>query len=258
MIKPICVICALAIAGTYALPVYASEWVGSESESIGTFGDIDTSIDDNLQELFDRMEEVINEDDFSDPQEDIEDDFNRDSEVNDSLDINDFVQDEQINDDAAALINNAADDDFSDFVQPYANYNAYYGVISSTYLEYMRGFLPKLGFKQHYVCARTSQYDYIFAYGDDLIWNGSFFTGFNLTVVQWNTYNTGSFTSGVQSTFNLYPGSFLVYSDLSDVYPSLADSSGVSLRQILIILTIMGLCWTIDHMYNVRKIRRLK
>lgn len=250
---------AVALAGAQVISLKTSnDWIGSESESIGSFGDIDTSIDHNLQDFIDDMEDILDEDNYSDFQEDNEDDFNSISEISDTFNINDFIQDEQISDDAAALINNVAEDDFSDIAQPYANYNAYYGGISSTYLEYMRGFLPKLGFKQHYVCARTSQYDYIFAYGDDLTWNGSFFSGFNLTVVQWNTYNTGSFTSGVQSTFNLFPGSFLVYSDLSDVYPSLADSSGVSLRQILILLTIMGLCWTIDHMYQVRKIRRLK
>lgn len=142
-------------------------------------------------------------------------------------------------------------------IEPYSSYNTYYGGISSTYLEFMRGFLPKLGFKEHYVASRTSQYNYIFAFGEDLFFNGSSFLGSNITVITWNTYNNGTYSYGVESNFSLYPGSYLVYSDLSDFYPSLADTAGFTLRQILILITIFILGVVIDHMYQVRKIRRL-
>lgn len=142
-------------------------------------------------------------------------------------------------------------------VQPYAYYDVYYGSISSTYLEYMRGYLSKLPSSAHYVGARTGQYDYIFAYGADLTYNGSSFSG-AATVIRWNTYNNGSMYETYDSGFYLNPGSYLVYSDLSGKYPSLASSSDMTLRQILILLTIACLCLTMDHMYQVRKIRRLK
>lgn len=137
----------------------------------------------------------------------------------------------------------------------YSSYDAYYGSISSTYLEYMRGYLPKLTPQAHYVGARVGQYDYLFAYGDELQWNGSSFSG-AVTVIRWNTYNNGSFTSVRDGNFSLSPGSYLVYSDLSDKYPSLATSSDFTLRQILIAFTVFCLCLTVNTMYQVRRVRR--
>lgn len=144
-----------------------------------------------------------------------------------------------------------------DDVELMSNYDAYYGTISTTYLEYMRGYLPKLGFSDHYVAARVSQYNYIFAYGESLSWTGSAFTGSDILVITWNTQNSGTFSWSTQGSFNLYPGSYLVYSDLTSFYPSLADSAGFTSRQILILLTVAFLCMSMIHMYQVRKIRRV-
>lgn len=139
---------------------------------------------------------------------------------------------------------------------PFASYDTYYGSISNTYLEYMRGYLSKLSPDAHYVGARVGQYDYVFAYGADLVYDGSNFSGAAM-VIRWNTYNNGHMYQSYDAAFYLDPGSYLCYSDLSDRYPSLASSSDVTLRQILILFTIFCLCLTIDHMYQVRKIRRL-
>lgn len=139
---------------------------------------------------------------------------------------------------------------------PYTAYDSYYGSISTSYLEFMRGYLAKLPSDAHYVAARVSQYDYIFAYGDELEWTGSEFTG-AATVARWNTYNYGSFSVAYDGSFSLDAGSALVYSDLTDRYPSLATSSDMTLRQLLILLTIFCICLTVDHMYQVRKIRRI-
>lgn len=141
-------------------------------------------------------------------------------------------------------------------VQPYAAYDTYYGSISSTYLEYMRGYLSKLPSSAHYVASRVGQYDYVFAFGEDLSYNGSTFSG-AVQVIRWNTYNNGTFTYSFDSSFHLNPGSYLVYTDLSERYPSLATSSDFTLRQILILFTVFCLCLTIDHMYQVRKVRRI-
>lgn len=157
--------------------------------------------------------------------------------------------------DAALLPASVSGGDPFDVV-PYAAYDSYYGAISSTYLEYMRGYLSKLSPDAHYVGARVGQYDYVFAYGADLDYNGSSFSG-AATVIRWNTYNNGTMYETYDPSFYLAPGAYLVYSDLSGKYPALASSSDMTLRQILILLTIFCLCLTIDHMYQVRKIRRL-
>lgn len=144
----------------------------------------------------------------------------------------------------------------SNGMMPYAYYDTYYGSISATYLEYMRGYLSKLPPDAHYVGARVGQYDYLFAYGAGLSFDGSTFSG-DAVVVKWNTYNNGYMYETYDSDFTLDAGSYLVYTDLSSRYPGLATSTDMTLRQILILFTVFCLCLTIEHMYQVRKIRRL-
>lgn len=127
----------------------------------------------------------------------------------------------------------------------YSDYNVYNGAISSTYLEYMRGYLPKLDWDEHYVAARVSRYDYIFAYSANLTYNGVF-TGTDVVVVKFNTsQDYAAFSVTVEPSFSLSVGSNLVYSDLTHQFPSLADSSAVSLRQIVVFLAISVTVWTV-------------
>ena len=144
-----------------------------------------------------------------------------------------------------------------ELIEAYSSYDAYYGSISSTYVEYMRGYLPKLLPAEHYVGARVGQYEYIFAYGEELSFDGSTFSG-SVDIVRWNTYNNGTFSSYHDDAFRLDPGSYLVYTDLSGEYPALATSSDFTLRQILILFTIFCICLTVNSMYQVRKVRRTK
>lgn len=218
---------AAAGAGVYA----AEPNIASESELLGTFGTDDSSVFDNF-------------DDFLDDVSGAGMDFIGD-------DFPDAPLDEEGVDEYTVSGNIPFDIDF------FSSYDTYYGSIGSTYLEYMRGFLPKLRYNQHYVASRVSQYDYIFAYGRDLEFSGNIFTGTNITVVTWNTRNNGSYGVTVEDSFSLDPGSFLVYSDLSVIYPTLADLSGFTMRQVLILFVVFCLCLTIDHMYQVRKIRRV-
>lgn len=244
-------VCSLAAAAA-PLYTYASDWVGTESEQVGTFNQDDDFVNDSLNSLYENLDEVI---DFENTDKSFEEDnsnnLSRDSE---DIDQNFIILNPEEFQDNQSFISDP--DPYFDSIEPLSDYSTYYGAIGTTYLEYMRGFLPKLGFKDHYVAARTSQYDYIFAYGD-LEFTGTLFRGNNITVIRWNTYNTGTYYHGNESSFNLSTGGYMVYSDLSNFYPSLADTAGISSRQILILLTIMGLVWTIDHMYQVRKIRRL-
>lgn len=273
--------CAVAAAGAVAAPVFAADLdapvqdmqptpitagdnidnpvlsptpipnIGSESESVGEFGTDDTFVDDILGGLMDDVSgsgfDFVSPSPSPSPAGDV---FFAPSPTPLPTPDVPILSDPP----------SGGGEDFvdTDDVSGYANYNTYYGSIGSTYLEYMRGFLPKLRFRQHYVASRTSQYNYIFAFGEDLAFTGSYFTGNGVTVITWSTYQDGSYSVGFEPTFNLNPGSFLVYSDLSDIYPSLADTAGFTLRQILILLTTFILGAVIDHMYQVRKVRRVK
>lgn len=213
--------------------------VGSSSEELGQFGTDDKSVSDMLDEL---LKELGNTG------------LGLSTDEEGLLNDNTLVFGESIQPitsvDLPALV--------ADGIDLYANYNTYYGTIAQSYLEYARGYLPKLGRKEHYVLARTGQYDYIFAFGESLSNSGYYFSGSNITVIHWNTYNNGSFTTGTEGSFSLSCGSNMVYSDLGKVYPSLADTTAMTSRQILYLLTIAGLICTISFMYNVRSVRKLK
>lgn len=202
--------------------------IGSESESIGEFDSGENQADEMYQKLLESLKDV-------------------------NFDFSGSGSDAESLPESGEELEGVIDSEFS----PFANYDTYYGSIGSTYLEYMRGYLSKLGFREHYVGARVSQYQYIFVYGEDLYYDGSSFVGSNVNVISWYTNNNGSFHSGSESSFSLSPGNYLVYSDLSDKYPSLADLSGFTLRQVLILFSIVALVCTISGMYQVRKIRKL-
>lgn len=129
-------------------------------------------------------------------------------------------------------------------IDPYSDYDGFDGSISSAYVEYFRGFLSKLGPDSHYVCARTGQYTYIFASSDDLTFNGVF-SGSNVFVVTLNTRYDISVSAGAESTFTFDPHGYMCYSDLSDQYPSLATSSDISLRQIVFVIGISIVFYTL-------------
>lgn len=217
--------------------VYASEDIASQSELLGTFGEEGSSPFDNFNTLLDDLS----------------------GSGMDFVDENGDPLESSVSSNVPVVVNVEPDIGlYSDGAGLYSSYDTYYGAISSTYLEYMRGFLPKLGFKQHYVASRTGQYTYIFAYGEELSFNGSRFIGSDIQVITWNTSGSGSVYHNVEGSFSLNPGNFLVYTDLTGIYPTLTDLAGFTSRQLIIMFSIVFLVWTMDHMYNVRKIRRIK
>lgn len=245
-------VCAVVATGA-PLP---SAWVGSESEEIGSFDGDDSTVFDNFNDLKDSLDGVGF--DFSDESDELvvpiaptessspspDDEFSGDVSGNSFDDLSSFLD--------SYYADMELDEEFEEL---YSSYNSYYGSISTTYVEYMRGYLSKLAPKEHYVASRVGQYDYIFASGVDLQYD-SYFHG-ACTVVHFNTYNNGNFYVDYDSNFSLYPGSNLVYTDLTYIYPSLATSSDVTLRQVLFLITIASLVVTMINMYNVRKIRRV-
>lgn len=185
-----------------------------------------------------------------------------DGDSTDSVSGNDITDEWSIAEQLKYLVENASFVSgngvrYGDDIGFYDNYNAYYGSISSTYLEYFRGFLCKLLPNQHYVAARVSQYDYIFAYGENLSFDGVF-SGTDICVVTFNTYQNGSYSSSVESNFSLNPRSYLVYSDLSDIYPSLMTSSDISLRQVVIFIAIFVVFYTLTKMASSGGVKYLR
>lgn len=142
----------------------------------------------------------------------------------------------------------------SDDIELRSSYNSYYGSISSTYVEYFRGYLSRLGFYDHYVCSRVSQYDYIFAYGD-LTFSGGIFSGSDIMVVTFSTRDNGTFSSGLQSSFSLNPHSYLVYTDIDSPYPSLATSADMSLRQVVFFIGILVTFYTLTQFLRTGVVR---
>lgn len=98
----------------------------------------------------------------------------------------------------------------------------YPGMISATYLDYFAGIADKLGYGEHYMVFRSSQYNYYMVWGDDLTYDGYRFRGSALSYCR---IYTGSSSSNMSitygsDTFDLTPGTGSVYSDL-DYFPSL-------------------------------------
>lgn len=218
-------------------------------------GDNESEVDDETFTEDETVSESIDMDGESDGS-------NTDGDSTDSVSGNDIADEWSIADQLKYLVENATivsgnGVKYGDDICYYDNYNAYYGSIGTTYVEYFRGYLCKLLPNQHYVAARVGQYDYIFAYGDSLTYNGSFF-GTDITVITINTYNNGSFSSSVQSSFSLNPGSYMVYSDLSGKYPSLMTSSDYSLRQVVIFIAILVVFYTLTKMASSGGVKYLR
>lgn len=138
----------------------------------------------------------------------------------------------------------ANDDDLFGDIMPLLSYDAQSATISTDIVNYFRGIVSKLPFGYHYVLFRSGTYQYIFAYGFDLSFNGSQFIGTSIDVITYNSQASSySYTHGIQPTFSLRPLNGLVYTDLVEFYPSLS----VSTRQLLYLAVISGLIWTMGN-----------
>lgn len=123
-------------------------------------------------------------------------------------------------------------------VSPLSSYSGVYdGSMSSTYVNYAKDTVSKLGPGVHYVFFRPSQYQYRLVYGADLEVDGSNFSGSGLSYVAYDTrYYTVS--SGNEGSFSLAAGNYLVYTDLEGMYPSL--DSGVRNYEFITLLLFCG------------------
>lgn len=142
-------------------------------------------------------------------------------------------------------------EDYPGGLSTFANYNTYYGLISSQYLDLFKGLAAKLHMTDHYVCARVSQYEYIFAYCDNLVVsNSNVFSGTDVNVVSYRTDSNGVYTYSKQNTFSLNASNYIVYSDLSNKYPSLLTNHDIYSKYIFLLFGICIIGYFINSFYG--------
>lgn len=126
---------------------------------------------------------------------------------------------------------------------PLAVVNDGYG-IGTSYVGIFAGIARKLPPNVNYVYWREGRYDYRFAYGRDIVLNGSVFTSASpVVVVSYVTNDSYSeqpiFSVGSDNAFRLNASNYLVYSNLGD-YPCLEDGRD-SNAQIISLSCVVGL-----------------
>ncbi len=129
-----------------------------------------------------------------------------------------------------------------------------YGVGTSN-LEIFDRIVAKLPLGVDYVYYRDSQYNYCLAYGN-LSYSNSYFTGRNVTRINYNTYTGSSqqptFTVSTVSSFNLSVSNWLVYSNLGN-FPSLGGAQGgyrytVLTQAFMLLFTMFYILWGISRL----------
>lgn len=115
----------------------------------------------------------------------------------------------------------------------YSVYQGYDGSINSTYSEYFKGVLLK-NIMDDYVIARTSQYEYLLAYGDLNLSGGVFSGNVDTVIINTNTYGADfNISYGSDSSFILYPNNNMIYSNLGE-YPSLLGGEILDIIEIFV------------------------
>lgn len=211
--KGIAVLCALALT---AMPPVSFDEV-DEVDEVEEVEEVE-EIDD---EFYDDADEGVDQEDDSS--------FSDEVTVRDLYDV---VVDLYNTVSGNSLVDDVEVDGSS--VVPYADYSSYWGLFSSDYYNYFSGFLSKLSPNDHYVASmfqnNNNNNNYLFAWGEDLTWNGSYFVGTDVNVV---TYTNSNYTHTKQSSFSFRPNNSLCYSDLTTIYPALSTPGDTYLRIVL-------------------------
>lgn len=139
-----------------------------------------------------------------------------------------------------------------DGIEPYASITTDYGIGTSN-IQIFGPVASKLPYGTNYVYWRAGQYQYCFAYADDMELSGTTFTASEAVVVTYSTvsgYNSqATFTTATDSNFSLNAGNYLVWSDLGD-YPTLYERGEVDYaKTACIILCSFGLYYLFHHMW---------
>lgn len=105
------------------------------------------------------------------------------------------------------------------------------GLINDQYLDYFAGIVSKLNFNEHYVLVKSSDYEYVLAYGIDLYIDGYTITGNDCWVTR--LYRSGSgydykwYVEQSLDDVNIDCSSDIVYSDISEFLPTIERGLGI-------------------------------
>ncbi len=125
--------------------------------------------------------------------------------------------------------------------------DVYDGSMSTSVIQYFKDIVSKLPPGNDYVLFRQSQYVYRLVYSDNLELSGSVFTASDASYVAYDTrYYT--FSEGDEGSFRLTPSSYLVYTSLSGMYPTL--DSGVRNYEFKTLLFMLGFCIVFDMVHS--------
>ena len=108
-------------------------------------------------------------------------------------------------------------------VEVFALTGKYYGTISETYLDYFEGIVQKLSPGEHYVVWRSGQNAYNMAFGEEIVLDGSYFSGDCRSVSLYRSASNTSnewYCSFADDSLSLSATDLFVYSDLGE-YPML-------------------------------------
>lgn len=139
-------------------------------------------------------------------------------------------------------------------LEPYASYDAYSSVLPEPYLSYFRAYIDCMSPRDHYVIYVSQESKFVsgitrtttvynIAISSDLVYTGNSFEG---SVVLYKIYSNSTYFSQfvtlVDNNFVLYPGTDLVYTDLSSPYPDLTlDKFDKSIFYLLVFFCLVKL-----------------
>lgn len=117
--------------------------------------------------------------------------------------------------------------------------SGYPGTISTGIYQYFRDLSAQLPVGVHYVFYRADRYTYRLVYGVDVSLSGNSFTGGEVEVIEYDTYNSENTISRYSdSSFSFQDGGYFVYTDLGEGYPRLFE--GVTGREIQMLTLIVA------------------
>lgn len=139
-------------------------------------------------------------------------------------------------------------------LEVYSLTGSYYGTISDTYLDYFEGIVQKLMPDEHYVIWRSGQYAYTMVYGENIILDGTTFTGDGTAVDVYrasDSYSADWYVSTSAQSLDLDASLLFCYSDLG-MYPTLERGfSSLESSSLLFVVVLMFLFSVINAIFVV-------
>lgn len=140
----------------------------------------------------------------------------------------------------------------------YSYYNSYTSTIPEPYLSYIQGYISSISPDSNYVAYVTQESRYVsgnikyvtvynIAIGD-LLFNGQFSGDVDIYKIYTNTSYFPQFASLHDSNFVLYPGTNLVYTDLSSPYPDISPDR--HFKYIYYFIVAFVIFYTITHLWR--------